>query len=87
MYYVTNVFVRVLGYDVRPFPGGWVARRNRKAARRLLQLGLRGARTRRRLAARRSTAPFPMGRSAVPLPAHEEGPGEWTLTHPEETRV
>jgi energy-coupling factor transport system ATP-binding protein len=24
VYYITNVFVRLLGYDVRPFPGGWI---------------------------------------------------------------
>ena len=56
MYYVTNVFVRVLGYDVRPFPGGWIARRQRKVARRLLRIGLRGERIQRRRAARRSAA-------------------------------
>ncbi len=24
VYYLTNLFVRMLGYDVRPFPGGWI---------------------------------------------------------------
>lgn len=26
VYYVTNLFVRRLGYDVKPFPGGWLER-------------------------------------------------------------
>ena len=24
VYYITNLFVRMLGYDVQPFPGGWI---------------------------------------------------------------
>ena len=24
VYYITNLFARMLGYDVRPFPGGWI---------------------------------------------------------------
>src|SRR5947209_3218825 len=27
VYYITNVFVRLLGYDVLPFPGGFIERR------------------------------------------------------------
>jgi uncharacterized protein YybS (DUF2232 family) len=34
-YFVTNVCVRLLGYDVRPFPGGRLERRARRVARAL----------------------------------------------------
>jgi uncharacterized protein YybS (DUF2232 family) len=52
MYYITNVFVRLLGYDVRPFPGGRLRRLNRRLRRRLVRMGVRrglvGRRARRR---------------------------------------
>ena len=62
MYYVTNVFVRVLGYDVRPFPSGWIERRRRKLARRALRLGLRlhRIRARRRTSQRSGSPPMPL---------------------------
>lgn len=41
VYYVTNVFVRLLGYEVRPFPGGGIDKLLRKIARMLLKQGLR----------------------------------------------
>lgn len=39
MYFTTNYSVRLLGYDVRAFPGGAVERRLVRGARRLLGLG------------------------------------------------
>jgi hypothetical protein len=41
IYYMTNLFVRLLGYDVRPFPGGWVNRLIQRIARRLVKIGIR----------------------------------------------
>jgi uncharacterized protein YybS (DUF2232 family) len=41
MYYVTNSLVRLLGYEVRPFPGGWVHRLLRRIDRRLLRVALK----------------------------------------------
>jgi len=41
VYYVTNVFVRLLGYDVRPFPGGFIERWQRRIARLLLKQGIK----------------------------------------------
>ncbi len=41
MYYMTNVFVRLLGYDVRPFPGGRIRRLSRRIRRRLVRAGVR----------------------------------------------
>jgi hypothetical protein len=77
MYYVTGVFVRVLGYDVRPFPGGWMERRRRQAARRMLRLGLRGYRARRRRAVGGLAQPV----TALPAPAEqaERRPEESTV--------
>ena len=39
MYFTTNYSVRLLGYNVRAFPGGAVERRLARGARRLLGLG------------------------------------------------
>ncbi|MBK9710382.1 MAG: DUF2232 domain-containing protein [Kouleothrix sp.] len=47
VYFITNVAVRLLGYEVRPFPGGW-------AERLLLRLGRRLVGLRRRFGHRRS---------------------------------
>ena len=41
MYYVTNTLVRVMGYEVRPFPGGWVHRLLRRIDRRILRVALK----------------------------------------------
>ncbi len=41
VYYITNVFVRLLGYEVRSFPGGGIDKLMRKIARMLLKQGLR----------------------------------------------
>lgn len=41
MYYVTNVFARLLGYDVRPFPGGKIDRLIRWITRRLVRQGIK----------------------------------------------
>jgi hypothetical protein len=87
MYYVTNVFVRVLGYDVRLFPGGWVARRRHNAARRLLRMRLRGTHARRRVAARRSPTPLLTHRPSAPPSAHGGGRGVRPSRSPEESRV
>lgn len=37
VYTITNSLVRLLGYDVRPFPGGWLARFLRKLVRRIVK--------------------------------------------------
>lgn len=39
MYFTTNYSVRLLGYDVRAFPGGNIERRLTRGARRLIGLG------------------------------------------------
>ncbi len=41
IYAVTNVFVRTLGYDVRPFPDGKANKLMRRFSRSLLKMGLR----------------------------------------------
>ena len=41
IYYITNLFVRLLGYDVRPFPGGWVNRLIQRIVRWLVKIGIR----------------------------------------------
>ncbi|MBV9615200.1 MAG: hypothetical protein JO031_07080 [Ktedonobacteraceae bacterium] len=41
VYVFTNSFVRLLGYDVRPFPGGRVGRLLRRLNRRSIRLALR----------------------------------------------
>ena len=41
-YYLTNTLVRLLGYDVRPFPGGRLQRLARRVSRSLIALSLRG---------------------------------------------
>jgi hypothetical protein len=41
MYFTTNYSVRLLGYDVRAFPGGPIERRMARGARRLIGLGRR----------------------------------------------
>ena len=73
MYSLTNSFVRVLGYDVRPFPGGWAHRRLRRRKRQLVRLGIRLQRWRRRLGQRKASP------SPTPAPAD--------LRAREETRV
>jgi uncharacterized protein YybS (DUF2232 family) len=50
VYYITNAFVRLLGYDVRPFPGGKIERIVRKAGRTIIRLGLKRGVLRRRVA-------------------------------------
>jgi hypothetical protein len=39
MYCTTNYSVRLLGYNVRAFPGGAIERRLARGARRLIGLG------------------------------------------------
>ena len=41
MYFLTNLLVRLLGHEVRPFPGGFLHRLARRWTRRLVRLGLR----------------------------------------------
>jgi len=41
IYGMTNVFVRLLGYDVRPFPGGRIGRLLRRARRRSVKFAVR----------------------------------------------
>jgi uncharacterized protein YybS (DUF2232 family) len=41
VYYVTNVFVRLFGYDVRPFPGGKLERIGRRIGRAALRQGIK----------------------------------------------
>jgi hypothetical protein len=41
VYYITNVSVRLLGYDVRPFPGGKIDRLMRKIVRMFIKRGIR----------------------------------------------
>jgi hypothetical protein len=41
MYFTTNYSVRMLGYNVRAFPGGAIERRLARGARRLMSLGRR----------------------------------------------
>lgn len=41
VYLVTNSFVRLLGYDVRPFPGGHLGRFLHRVSRRLFRLSMR----------------------------------------------
>ena len=45
-YFMTNVLVRLLGYDVRPFPGGWIDRLLRRIASRLVKARIRRSRQR-----------------------------------------
>jgi Predicted membrane protein (DUF2232) len=40
-YFVANQFVRLLGYDVRPFPGGWLGRFLYRIKRRLYKWTIR----------------------------------------------
>jgi hypothetical protein len=41
MYLLTNVLVRLLGHDVRPFPGGVVDRLTRRITRRIVRASIR----------------------------------------------
>ncbi|HLZ62718.1 MAG TPA: hypothetical protein VKR06_37705 [Ktedonosporobacter sp.] len=41
IYGVTNVFVRLLGYDVRPFPGGKIGRLIQRVRRRVLKAAIK----------------------------------------------
>lgn len=41
IYVFTNSFVRLLGYDVRPFPGGWMERRLQRWRRRTIGVALK----------------------------------------------
>jgi hypothetical protein len=41
IYAATNFFVRLLGYEVRPFPGGRLARLRHRIARSLIKLGIK----------------------------------------------
>jgi uncharacterized protein YybS (DUF2232 family) len=67
MYTLTNSFVRVLGFTVRPFPGGWLQRRLRMRRRQLVRLQRRLRRMRRNPWARRWAT-----RTAPAMPAPEE---------------
>lgn len=71
MYALTNAFVRVLGYEVRPFPDGWIERRRRKLVRRVLRLGLRRIRAHERRAKRRRAAPAAAPQAEREAPAAE----------------
>ncbi|MBE3560652.1 MAG: DUF2232 domain-containing protein [Ktedonobacteraceae bacterium] len=37
IYWITNMLVRLLGYEVRPFPGGWFGRALQRIKRRLVR--------------------------------------------------
>jgi uncharacterized protein YybS (DUF2232 family) len=41
VYAVTNLLVRLLGYDVRPFPGVWFSRLLQRGRRRIMRLAMR----------------------------------------------
>lgn len=41
IYAVTNMLVRLLGYDVRPFPGGWFGRFLQRSRRRIVKLAMK----------------------------------------------
>src|SRR6266567_3229203 len=41
VYFITNFFVRLLGYDVRPFPGGVIDRLFRSVLRLIIRLAIR----------------------------------------------
>lgn len=41
IYAATNVLVRALGYDVRPFPGGWLNKVLRRGRRRIMRLAMK----------------------------------------------
>jgi hypothetical protein len=41
IYAVTNLFVRLLGYDVRPFPGGWLGKHLYRFQRRLVRVAVK----------------------------------------------
>lgn len=41
VYTITNLFVRLLGYDVRPFPGGKLNRWLRRMGRRVVKIGIK----------------------------------------------
>lgn len=41
IYYLTNLFVRLLGYEVRPFPDGWLNRRINRNVRRIVKRALK----------------------------------------------
>ena len=41
VHYITNLFVRLLGYDVRPFPGGRINKLLRWITRKLIKVGIR----------------------------------------------
>jgi hypothetical protein len=38
---VTNLFVRLLGYDVRPFPGGWLGKLFYRINRRMVRIAVK----------------------------------------------
>jgi hypothetical protein len=41
IYSVTNLFVRLLGYDVRPFPGGWLGKLFYRINRRMVRIAVK----------------------------------------------
>jgi hypothetical protein len=41
IYSVTNLFVRLLGYDVRPFPGGWLGKVLYRITRRMVRIAVK----------------------------------------------
>jgi hypothetical protein len=49
IYGLTNFFVRLLGYDVQPFPGGFVHRQASRWSRRLVRFGVRHGMLRRQV--------------------------------------
>ncbi len=50
IYMMTNVFVRLLGYDVRPFPGGFLGKLLRRVGRRSVKLAVKRGIIKRRSA-------------------------------------
>ena len=49
-YFITNLLVRLLGYDVRPFPGGSIEKLVRRVTKRLIREGIRRGILRRHIA-------------------------------------
>jgi hypothetical protein len=47
IYTVTNLFVRLLGYEVRPFPDGWLGRSLSRITRRLVRIAIKRGRAKR----------------------------------------
>ncbi len=69
-YIITNILVRLMGYDVAPFPGGLVDRVGKRVGWRLLRLGVR-----HKIVGRRSDFTAFGGRGQLPPSPHGRGRG------------